>query len=107
MADMINNENFIGIYPNGINNSWNSGVISYDEGQSQADDYGFTIKMIDWMKTNTRIDENRIFAFGQSAGAMFLYEQVVSRQHFELQYQRDQSQEATTRRAPASASTAP
>ena len=39
------------------------------------------IKMIDWLRTNTRIDENRIFAFGQSAGAMFLYEQVVSRQH--------------------------
>ena len=81
MLEMINNENFIGIYPDGINNSWNSGVISYDENQSQADDYGFTIKMIDWIKTNTRIDENRIFAFGQSAGAMFLYEQVVSRQH--------------------------
>ena len=37
--------------------------------------------MIDWMRSNTRIDENRIFAFGQSAGAMFLYEQVISQQH--------------------------
>ena len=25
------------------------------------------LKMIDWMRSNTRIDENRIFAFGQSA----------------------------------------
>ena len=81
MQAMVNEENFIGVYPNGIHNSWNSGVVSEDVDSSKVDDYGFTIKMIDWLRTNTRIDENRIFAFGQSAGAMFLYEQVVSRQH--------------------------
>ena len=81
MEAMINEENFIGVYPNGIHNTWNSGVISDDDDYIKPDDYGFTIKMIDWMRSNTRIDENRIFAFGQSAGAMFLYEQVVSRQH--------------------------
>jgi len=81
MKDMVNTENFIGVYPNGIHNTWNSGVISDDDDYIKTDDYGFTIKMIDWMRSNTRIDENRIFAFGQSAGAMFLYEQVVSREH--------------------------
>ena len=49
MEAMINEENFIGVYPNGIHNTWNSGVISDDDDYIKPDDYGFTIKMIDWM----------------------------------------------------------
>ena len=79
MENLVNGENIIGVYPDGVNNTWNAGLITSDQAGSVADDYGFTLKILDWMKDNTRINENKLYAFGVSAGAIFLYEQIASR----------------------------
>jgi len=78
MSSMVNNENFIGVYPDGVNGTWNTGILSDSQFRSVANDYDFVLEIIDWLEIHTRINKNKLYAFGISAGAFFLYEQVAS-----------------------------
>ena len=64
---------FIVVYPNGINNSWNDGR-QVDIGKhSTADDIGFFSMMIDEIAGRYTIDEERVFVTGMSNGGMMSY----------------------------------
>ncbi len=59
-------ENFIAVYPTGVNNAWNTN--SGFPGGSTADDVGFISALIDTMQANYNIDLNRVYSCGFSAG---------------------------------------
>ena len=58
--------NFIGIYPNGVDNQWNTG--SQTGSVSEVDDISFTLSIIDVLKANFDW-EGRFYAYGHSNGA--------------------------------------
>ena len=64
--DLADNEHFIVVYPNGVNNSWNT--FTGLPGASTADDVGFINALIDTMSTQYQIDEQRVYSCGLSAG---------------------------------------
>lgn len=62
-------ENFIVVHPQGLNNSWNGGELCC--GQSQAngvDDEGFMRALVKEMGTSACIDPKRVYATGLSNG---------------------------------------
>jgi len=61
--------NFIVIYPSGVNNAWNSGLVT----QSTADDVGFTGALIDHVSASHNIDQRRVYATGMSNGGLMAY----------------------------------
>ncbi len=61
---------FIVVYPDGLNNNWNDGR---PEINPEVDDLGFVSALIDKLKGEYRIDENRIYSTGISNGGMFSY----------------------------------
>ncbi|MDD3876892.1 MAG: PHB depolymerase family esterase, partial [Bacteroidales bacterium] len=58
---------FIAVYPQGINNSWNVGLV----GNSTSDDIGFTDALIDTLYSKYSIDLLRVYACGMSNGGFF------------------------------------
>ncbi len=61
-----NNNQFIVCYPNGLNNSWNSGfTLPYN---SSPDDVGFISKVIDTLHALYDVNLNRVYACGMSNG---------------------------------------
>ena len=64
--DLADNEHFIVVYPNGVNNSWNT--FTGLPGSSTADDVGFINALIDTMSAQYQIDEQRVYSCGLSAG---------------------------------------
>lgn len=63
--------NFIAVYPQGINNGWNTNTGF--PGGSTADDIGFIGALIDEMYTLYTVDTNQIFSCGFSAGGYMSY----------------------------------
>lgn len=61
--------NFIVVYPNGIDNSWNVGV----GGGSTANDIGFLSALIDTMNMQYAVDLERVYAAGFSNGGFMSY----------------------------------
>lgn len=62
---------YIVVYPNGINNAWNSGFnFPYESG---VDDVGFLNALIDTIANDYNIDECRIHATGMSNGGYMSY----------------------------------
>lgn len=62
---------FIVVYPNGLNNSWNSGFAPpYN---SKPDDVGFISKIIDTLYQLYNIDLTRVYACGMSNGGFQSY----------------------------------
>lgn len=57
-------EKFIVVYPNGVNNAWNSGAVA----QGIANDVGFVADLIDTLAMNYNVDLNRVYATGMSNG---------------------------------------
>ncbi len=71
MSETSDANNFIVVYPNGLNNSWNSGfTLPYN---SSPDDVGFISKIIDTLVTLYNIDLNRVYACGMSNGGYQSY----------------------------------
>ncbi|MBS1613258.1 MAG: T9SS type A sorting domain-containing protein [Bacteroidetes bacterium] len=64
--------NFIVVYPNGLNASWNSGFLPPYNGTS-PDDVGFISKIIDTMYTLYGIDPARVYSCGMSNGGYQSY----------------------------------
>ncbi|MDX2001898.1 MAG: T9SS type A sorting domain-containing protein [Chitinophagales bacterium] len=62
--------NFIVVYPNGINNAWNSFLYP---GTGLPDDVGFVSAVIDSMYYRYNIDLSRVYACGMSNGGYMSY----------------------------------
>jgi polyhydroxybutyrate depolymerase len=61
--------NFIVVYPDGVNNSWNVGF----NGGSTANDVGFLSALIDTLHVQYGIDLNRVYSTGFSNGGFMSY----------------------------------
>ena len=68
IGSLVDREEVIGIYPQGVLNSWNTG---WEGIPSEADDVGFTLELLKWIKKEINIDEKRVYAAGYSNGAVF------------------------------------
>ncbi len=69
--------NFIVVYPDGINQAWNSGLIT----QTIADDVGFTEALIDKISVDYNIDQRRVYATGMSNGGFMSYRLACELEH--------------------------
>ena len=72
---LVDEEDFIGIYPQGHLNSWNAGSGAVP---STADDVGFTMHILDWLKTEISVDEDHVYSAGYSNGGAFSYTLALS-----------------------------
>jgi polyhydroxybutyrate depolymerase len=70
MDEIGNRENFITIYPNGLNKQWNDGR-EFKKEISANDDITFISQLLDSLVKNYAIDEKMIFATGISNGGFF------------------------------------
>jgi len=69
--DLAEDEDFIAVYPNGVNNAWNTQ--SGFPGGSTAPDVDFLADLIDFIVDEQSIDPQRVFACGFSAGGFMSY----------------------------------
>ncbi|HYV91115.1 MAG TPA: Ig-like domain-containing protein [Chitinophagales bacterium] len=65
-SPLADQENFIVVYPDGLNKKWATP-------KQNIDDVGFISALIDLLSTDYNIDQNRIFATGASNGGMLTY----------------------------------
>ena len=72
-SDKADANNFIVVYPNGIDNSWNAGNCCGTAMEDTIDDVGFISVLIDTISENYNIDSARIFAAGFSNGSIMAY----------------------------------
>jgi polyhydroxybutyrate depolymerase len=79
MGPLVNRENFIGIYPQGIYNTWNTG---YREVASTENDVGFILAILDWLEKRVNIDKDRIYTMGYSNGGTISYRLVLETDKF-------------------------
>ena len=74
-----NKKGFIVVFPTGASRfgdrfaSWNAGKCCAYAFESNSDDVGFVKKILEDIKNNFNVDENRIYATGMSNGARFSY----------------------------------
>lgn len=64
LSEFTNSGAFIGVYPQGHHNSWNLG-----QEPSNANDAVFISNIIDTLLSYSNVDENKIFAVGNSNGS--------------------------------------
>jgi len=72
---LADEENFIVVYPDAVENHWNDGrddPYSYSA-QHDIDDVSFISALIDHLKEEYNIDENRIYVTGMSNGGMMAF----------------------------------
>lgn len=79
---VANAQNFIAVYPNAINNSWNRYVddVAGDAGLGNAsapDDVLFITDLIDYLCANYSINTTKVFATGHSAGGFLAYNLAI------------------------------
>ena len=70
MDAIADRENFIAVYPNGINKQWND-AREFKESITANDDVQFIDQLLDSMQKNYSIDPGRVFATGISNGGFF------------------------------------
>jgi len=66
-TDLIERDNFIGVFPQGVNGRWNSVIVNNVD--DVADDISFVSEIIDYLKSNYSVDEDRLYVLGNSNGA--------------------------------------
>jgi polyhydroxybutyrate depolymerase len=66
--DLASDENFIAVYPDGYNRSWNDGR---PELNNHVDDIKFISMLIDYLISKHRADADKVFIAGISNGAIF------------------------------------
>ena len=72
--DALSDKNeFLVVYPDGLNKSWNDGREDSVIGKKGTDDTGFLSALIDSMIRNEHADPTRIYVTGMSNGAMMCY----------------------------------
>ncbi|HEV3365757.1 MAG TPA: PHB depolymerase family esterase [Acidimicrobiia bacterium] len=72
-------EGLVVAYPEGVNETWNAGYCCLGRATSGPDDVGFLTRLIDDIATKNRIDAERVYAVGVSAGAMMAYRLACER----------------------------
>ena len=65
--------NFVAAYADGVNNTWNGGYCCLLGAATGPDDVGFLSRLIDDVEASQKIDTDRVFAVGVSAGAIMAY----------------------------------
>jgi len=65
-------ENFIVIYPNGVDHVWSDGR-NGDPRISEQDDVGYLARVMTYLKQSLRIDPSRIYATGHSMGGFMSF----------------------------------
>jgi polyhydroxybutyrate depolymerase len=70
MDAIADRENFIVVYPNGINRQWNDGR-DFKESISANDDVQFINQLLDSMQKNYTVNSKRVFSTGISNGGFF------------------------------------
>ena len=66
-------DEFIVAYPEGINQTWNAGYCCLGRARTGPDDVAFLARVIDDVQANHKVDRDRVFVVGVSAGAMMAY----------------------------------
>lgn len=69
---LADEENFIIVYPNGVNRVWNDARVG-DSRVGNIDDVGYISSVIDYLSETLNIDEARVYATGHSMGGMFAF----------------------------------
>lgn len=64
---------FVVAYPQGVELSWNAGFCCAAAFVQDVDDVGFLNRLLDQLGAEDRIDHDRVFVVGVSAGAMMAY----------------------------------
>jgi poly(3-hydroxybutyrate) depolymerase len=64
MNDVADKEKFLAVYPDGINNSWNT---------SAATDFEFLLALVDSLDAKYHLDRERVYASGFSQGGVMAY----------------------------------
>ena len=73
LAEFSDEKGFILCSPNGINRTWNAGWCCGKAVEKEIDDVGFIKKLIQEIKADYNIDDQRVFVTGMSNGAMMSY----------------------------------
>ena len=69
VSELADRENFIAVYPQGLNRHWNDGRIDPEN----LTDVAFVETILDSLESRFQIDTERIYATGMSNGAMFCH----------------------------------
>ena len=77
LEESIQSGRFIGVYPDGIQNSWNMG-----REESTADDVAFTLSVLDDLAGTPGMDTENPVALGYSNGAGFIHMLAVQSDRF-------------------------
>ena len=84
LIDRCEQENWVLVFPNGADFDDNRGDATWyafhccgEAGLYQADDIGFTKRIVDTLKAELNIDERRVYAIGGSNGAMLVHKIAV------------------------------
>lgn len=64
---------FIVAYPEGVNETWNAGYCCLGRATSGPDDVAFLTRVINDVQATSKVDPERVFAVGFSAGAMMAH----------------------------------
>ena len=78
LEDLVNNHQFIGVYPQGYKKSWNLG-----QEESNADDIEFIDMIIEELNKYSILDMNKKFAIGYSNGSAMVNELGIKRNYLE------------------------
>ena len=73
----VANREFVGVYPNGIDNSWN-----IEREDSKADDVAFTAMILDALEMSPGIDTSKPVALGNSNGAALIHKMAMESDRF-------------------------
>ncbi|MGH8642143.1 MAG: extracellular catalytic domain type 1 short-chain-length polyhydroxyalkanoate depolymerase [Burkholderiales bacterium] len=80
-------EGFIAVYPNGTGGTgkwlltWNAGLCCGSAAASRVDDVGFVLALLDDLARRTPVDPSRVYATGNSNGAMMAYRVAAEASH--------------------------
>lgn len=83
MNQTANNNNFIVVYPDGINNAWNAGapMIGQPYNGGGVNDVGFINALLDTLIANYAVDSTRMFSCGMSNGGYMSYRLACELSH--------------------------
>lgn len=73
MHETANTMGYVIVYPQGIGNSWNTGMVNPMRNFPNTDDVGFFSALVDTMKSLYDIDLSRVYCCGFSLGGMMSF----------------------------------
>jgi polyhydroxybutyrate depolymerase len=70
---LADDEGWLIAYPNGVGGSWAAGCLCSDSDLAGVDDLGFVDRLIGRVDSEYRVDDDRVYAVGFSAGGIMSY----------------------------------